>query len=388
MKILIVHNEYGSISGEEHAAQEIADLLKDNGHEVFWFKRSSAGLADSVMGKIKAFFTGIYNPFAAKSLAKTIDKVRPDIIQIQNLYPLISSSIFKPIRKRMIPVVMRCPNYRLFCPNGLHLCNQKICERCLGFGKELWCILKNCENNIFKSTGYALRNAFARITKIIINNVDMFIVQTEFQKKKFIERGIASERIGIVPGVIPLSSLQDDIELGDLVTYIGRISLEKGIEDFLGAARLMPEIPFAIAGKNNIMPDIHNNHPLNVKWLGFLQSEELTNLYQKSRIIVIPSRWYEGFPNVALQAMAQARPIVAARIGALSSIIDDNKNGLLFEPGDKQELANKIQYLWNQRQLCHELGQAARNKVRHEYSPKKCYEALINVYNKAEKYKI
>jgi len=388
MRILFIHNEYGNPSGEEHAAQMIADLLKDNGHEVFWFERSSAGLADSVGGKIKAFFTGIYNPFAAKALAKTIDEVRPDIIQVQNLYPLISPSIFKSIKKRRIPVVMRCPNYRLFCPNGLHLCNQKVCERCLSFGKELWCVLKNCENNLFKSTGYALRNYFARITKSILNNVDMYIVQTEFQKKKFIERGVAAERIGIVPGVIQSTYIQDDKKLGELVTYIGRISIEKGIEDFLEAARLIPEIPFAVAGNNNHMPDIHNKRPFNVKLLGFLQSNELIDLYQKSRIIVIPSRWYEGFPNVVLQAMAQARPIVAARIGALSSIIEDNKNGLLFEPGNKQELAEKIQYLWNQEQLCLTLGQAARKKAQDDYSPKKCYEALINVYIKAEKYKI
>jgi glycosyltransferase involved in cell wall biosynthesis len=86
--------------------------------------------------------------------------------------------------------------------------------------------------------------------------------------------------------------------------------------------------------------------------------------------------------------MAQARPIVASRIGALSCIIEDNKNGLLFESGNKQDLAEKIQYLWNKQNLCQKLGQAARKKVRNEYSPKKCYEALINVYNKAEKYKI
>ena len=357
-------------------------MLQTNGHEVSWFKRSSSEISNSITGAIKAFFTGIYNPLTAKTLDNILEKTNPDIVQVQNIYPLISVSIFKPIKKRRIPVVMRCPNYRLFCPNGLHLSKGRICEKCTGNGKELWCILKNCENNIFKSTGYALRNAYARITKKIINNVDMFIVQTEFQKNKFIERGITTERIGILSGIVPECESQES-EHGDQVSFIGRINPEKGIEDFLNAAKKLRDIPFSVAGMNNNMSGIYKNSPQNVKWLGFLESEELINLYRRSRIIVIPSRWYEGFPNVAAQAMAYARPIVAARIGALSSMIEDHKNGLLFETGNVKELAEKIQYLWNQPELCSIMGQQARQKALREYSPEKCYNALIDIYKKA-----
>ncbi len=72
-RLLFIHNEYGKPSGEEYAAQAIADLLKAHGHQVFWFRRCSSEILGSVASKVKAFFTGIHNPFAAKALAKTLD---------------------------------------------------------------------------------------------------------------------------------------------------------------------------------------------------------------------------------------------------------------------------------------------------------------------------
>lgn len=382
-RLLFIHNEYAKPSGEEHAAKAIADLLKARGHAVFWFKRSSAEISGSVSGSIKAFLTGVYNPFAARALARTLDEVRPDIVQVQNLYPLISPSIFKRIKERGIPVVMRCPNYRLFCPNVLHLTKGRVCEKCLGFGKEIWCVLYNCTDNIFKSTGYALRNASARITRRILDNVDVFIVQTEFQEQKFAERGIPADRIGIVPGFIPAVQIPKEDCLGHLTTFIGRVSPEKGVDDFLDAARLTPDVPFVVAGRHDGMPGIRDSSPRNVEWFGFLNADELSDLYLKSRIIVVPSRWHEGFPNVITEAMALGRPVIAAEIGALPSIVDDGVTGLLFEPGNGDDLAQKIRHLWNKPQLCREIGQAGREKALREYSPDKCYRRLMAVYEKA-----
>ncbi len=379
----MVHNDYGSPSGEEHALQAIMDLLRTYGHEVFWFRRSSAEILGSVVGKVKAFFAGIHNPFAAKRLAQELDKVKPDIVQVQNLYPLLSPSIFKPIKERGVPVVMRCPNYRLFCPNGLHLSKGRVCEKCIGFGRELWCILRNCEDNLLKSTGYALRNASARITKRILNGVDMFIVQTEFQKQKFAERGIPADHIGIVPGLATTVRIPNGDFFGDLVTFIGRVSPEKGIDEFLDAARAVPDVPFAVAGRYNSMPGIRDKSPSNVKWLGFLAANELNDLYLRSRIIIVPSRWYEGFPNVVTQAMTLSRPVIAAEIGALPSIVDDSVTGLLFESGNAEDLGEKIRYLWDKPDLCRKMGRAAREKALREYSPEKVYECLMAVYEKA-----
>ena len=61
MRILYVHNDYASPSGEEHATAALADLMRSHGHEVDWFRRSSEGLHGSASAHAKAFFSGIHN---------------------------------------------------------------------------------------------------------------------------------------------------------------------------------------------------------------------------------------------------------------------------------------------------------------------------------------
>lgn len=383
MKILFVHNSYSekTPSGEEHASRELATLLEEHGHEVRWFKRSSDELRQGQCGRIKGFFTGIYNPSSANKLSKLLDEYKPDIVQVQNLYPLISSSIFKPLKKRGIPVVMRCPNYRLFCPAGLCLNNKgEVCEKCFG-GKEWNCIKYNCEQNILKSMGYAIRNWFSRVSRNIIDGVDVFIVQSDFQKQKFIKQGIQAEKLVILPGICPEIKDKNMSSLGEYVTFVGRVSAEKGIYEFIEAAKMNPAIPFKVAGmidKNFVKP---NDCPKNVEFVGFLKGDELDVFYLKSRIIIVPSKWYEGFPNVITRGMLLKRPVITTNIGAMPSIIEDQVHGLLVEPGDVTALGLAIGRLYTDEEHCRDYGEAGFKKASKHYSREAIFETLITVYS-------
>ena len=91
-----------------------------------------------------------------------------------------------------IPIVMTIHNYRLLCPNGLFFTKGVICEKCTGMAKELNCISNNCEGTLFKSTGYALRNFWARKKKYYLDHVDTFLCLTEFQKNKIPNPSVCS----------------------------------------------------------------------------------------------------------------------------------------------------------------------------------------------------
>lgn len=382
MKILYVHNEYAKPSGEEHAAGELVSLLKEHGHEVRWFTRSSAEISGSSFGKMKALITGIYNPFAAKQLAAVLDEYKPDLVQVQNLYPLLSSSIFRPIKKRGIPVVMRCPNYRLFCPQGLSLDpDGHICERCWG-GHEVNCIRLNCMGDRFKSFGYAARNMFSRISENILRNVDVFIVQSDFQKQKFISQGIPEEKIGILAGISPVIAAVPQRLLGDWVSFVGRVSAEKGIYEFIDAARRNPGIPFKVAGNLDSNFRMPENMPANIEFVGFKKGVELDEFYQSSRIIVVPSKWYEGFPNVIVRGMLHRKPVITTNIGAMQSIIDHKVNGLLVPPGSSAELAEAIKTLYSDAESCVKYGENGFKKAASDYSRETIYENLTGIYNR------
>lgn len=381
MKILFIHNNYIKPSGEEAASGELARLMEEHGHEVRWFRKSSADIHGTV-GKLKAFWLGIYNPKVSKELTKVLDEFKPDAVQVQNLYPLISTSIFKPLKKRGIPVVMRCPNYRLFCPNGLCLDNKgHVCEKCFGRGKEFWCAYKNCEGNRFKSFGYALRGWFARTSGNILNGVNVFIVQSEFQKRKFITQGIDTDKIAIVPGIAPLVESPSEWIAGEYVSFIGRVSVEKGIDEFIEAARMNPSLPFKVAGNVDAAYIKPNDLPKNVVFVGFLKGKDLDDFYLKSRLIVVPSKWYEGFPNVIVRGMLLGRPIVTTDIGAMQSIIRNGENGVLVPPANGRALGEAIQKLYTDVELCKCYAQKAMKDTSDKYSREKIYEIISGIYD-------
>lgn len=384
MKILYIHNDYHQWSGEENASKEISDLLQEYGHEVLWLKRTSKGVESDKLKRISAFFSGIYNISIRNRLDEVLRVYNPDIAIVQNIYPFISSSIFSILQKNSIPVVMRCPNYRLFCPDGLCLTPKgDVCEKCMGKWHELNCIWNNCESNILKSTGYAVRNAFNRISGKILKGVDCFVVQSEFQKKIFMNQGIPERQIRILAGILPHIEPMTDAPLGDWVSFVGRVSEEKGIGEFIETARMLPDVPFKVVGRIDENYHMPTKMPSNLELLGFKKGCELNEVYQKSRIIVVPSKWYEGFPNVILQAMLIKRPVITTNIGAMISIIENNVNGILVEPGNIMELRNAIALLYSDRELCIRLGLEGYEKATKEYSRENIYQALMDIIQRA-----
>ena len=383
MKILFVHNDYIRPSGEEAASSELAKMLEDHGHEVAWFRKSSSGIS-GIGSKLKAFVLGIYNSKSPKQLKEIIDSFHPDIVQVQNLYPFISTSIFKELRQSNVPVVMRCPNYRLFCPNGLCLDSKgRVCEKCFGTGKELWCAVKNCENSRLKSIGYALRGAYARFSRSILDGVDVFIVQSDFQKNKFVAQGISADRIAILPGIAPDICMPNTEEPGRWVSFVGRVSREKGIDEFIEAAKLNPRIPFKVAGNVDASYHIPSDLPQNVEFVGFLSGDALNDFYLKSKMIVVPSKWYEGFPNVIVRAMLLKRPVVSTSIGCMQSIIRSGENGILVPPANGQLLANAISSLYDDEDACLKMAANGYYDATTEYSREHIYQTLINIYDMA-----
>jgi glycosyltransferase involved in cell wall biosynthesis len=360
----------------------IIRLLGEHGHDVIGFTRSSAEIPYMRLGRVRAFFSGIYSLSSRQKIKVFLARENPDIVHIHNVFPLISPSVLSACRQAGIPTVMTVHNYRLVCPNGLHMADGQICEKCCG-GHEYWCVLRNCENNLFKSIGYALRNYAARKLRLFRDNVNIFICLTEFQKAKLVAEGFTTDRCTVIPNMTDVSDGNPSDDLGDYIGFIGRISREKGIPTLLAAAKKLANIPFKAAGEYGRMPHLFDMAPANFEFLGYLSGDGIEEFYRKSQFVVLPSVCFEGFPMMILDAMWRQKPVICSRIGALPEIVEDGITGLLFTPGDADDLANKIRYLWERPDVCKKMGQAGREKVLSRYSPQKYYELLMDAYQKA-----
>ena len=382
MKILIVHNNYGKYSGEEAVVDKMAEMLKEHGHQVGFYRMTSEGSRDSLSGKIKGFYAGIYSPAGVKGMREAIEREKPDIINVHNLYPFISPAALFECRKVGIPVVMTVHNFRLICPTGLFMRNGRPCELCLQKGDEWGCIRHNCEHSLLKSAGYTLRNAYARWTGAYKKCVSAFACITEFQRKKLIEAGFDADRITVIPNSIDTPTRYRETE-GQYVAYIGRLSYEKGYDILIDIARKHPEISFHFAGAKRDNSDLQDV-PSNVVFKGYLNKGELGDFIQNSKFLVMPSRCYEGFPMAILEAACFGKPSIGPDHGGFTEIIGKGNDaiGLLFAPGDSDDLERKITQLYNDQEEIKQLGRKAFNKLTKEYSSNVIYNKWQKLFSK------
>ena len=151
----------------------------------------------------------------------------------------------------------------------------------------------------------------------------------------------------------------------------------------VSAAQHCPGLSFRIAGDYSAQPEVAASIPGNVLFMGHLDKNDIDKFYASVRILIFPSIWHEGFPGVLLEAMVRGIPVICSDIGGLPEIVENGVTGLLFEPGNAEELAEKIQYLWDRPTLCQEMGLRGREKVMREYSPERYYERLMAAFQRA-----
>jgi glycosyltransferase involved in cell wall biosynthesis len=369
MKVLLVHNEYGKYSGEEAVVDKMAAMLQALGYEVAQLRLSTAGARENLSGKMRGFVSGLYCPSGVRAMQEAMERERPDVVNVHNLYPFISPAALRVCQQAGVPVVMTVHNFRLICPTGLFMRDNRPCELCLKYGNEWSCIRYNCEHSFLKSLGYALRNVVARKQRHYLDCVDRFACITDFQRRKLIAAGFPADKIEVIPNSIDVAEVPISAADGGYIAYSGRISQEKGVDLMLEVARRHPEIQLCLAGAVRD-EGLVQHLPNNVRLMGYLSGEALNNFYSQARFFMMASRCYEGFPMAILEAAKFGKPMIAPDHGGFSEIIGHGEEavGLLFQPGDADSLETCVQQLWHDAQLTQQLGEKAFAKLKATYS--------------------
>ena len=94
----------------------------------------------------------------------------------------------------------------------------------------------------------------------------------------------------------------------------------------------------------------------------------------------MPSIWYETFGRTIIEAYATGTPVIASRLGAMQEIVDDGHTGLLFDPGNVDDLTDKINKMLIKIDGHIEFGRNAREQFELKYSPEPAYQSLMEIY--------
>lgn len=154
---------------------------------------------------------------------------------------------------------------------------------------------------------------------------------------------------------------------GSTVLFIGRLVKIKGLDVLLRAAKIAGNLRVVVAGdgpQRAKLQELARELSVEAEFLGRVGRERKRQLLSSCDFVVIPSRNLEGrdegLPVVCLEAMAAGRPIIASRAGGLPEVIADGQNGLLFDPDDHIQLAEKLKLLMADSDLRRRLSEAAR----------------------------
>lgn len=178
-----------------------------------------------------------------------------------------------------------------------------------------------------------------------------------------------------------------------IVGCVGRIKLvRKGQDTLVKAASLLrksyPQIRYIIVGTafednnshldalNGLIKELRLNDV--VKLTGELKDPKPA--YASMNISVVPSAMPEPFGGVVLESMCMGIPVIGTRLGGTPEMIEDGKSGLLFEPGNAEQLAGLIEELYNSPSKRENLARAARQRVERCFSIQQTVRQIENVY--------
>jgi glycosyltransferase involved in cell wall biosynthesis len=210
-----------------------------------------------------------------------------------------------------------------------------------------------------------------RFTVAVSQVVKDFLVAKKISSKK--------STVVIYGGIKPLKFHAATSKF-PVLGFLGSLNRTKGIDVLLKAVALLkndyPELTCRLAGTGpdrsffqKMVEDLKIEN--NIKWLG--EISDISDFFQSIQIYIQPS-YSEAFGLSALEAMSAGKAVIASRTGGLTEIIEDKKNGLLFERGNEKDLAQSIEYLLKNPPILSSLAENAPKRVKEFSLEKMIYE--------------
>jgi glycosyltransferase involved in cell wall biosynthesis len=388
MRILSIHNNYQIRGGEDESRESEERLLREMGHSVDVYEENNDRIAE--LNSAQLALRTIWSQEAYQIVRQKLKQTNTDLIHVQNFFPLISPSVYYAAQAEGVPVIQTLRNYRLICPNGLFFRDGRVCEDCLGKFVPYPGVVHACYRQNRGATAVTVAMLTAhRTMRTWLHQVNLFISLSEFARQKFIEAGFPGEKIIVKPNFVHPDPGMGEGQ-GGYALYVGRLSVEKGLDILLAAwQQLSKNIPLKIVGDGPLEAEVieATKRMPHIEWLGRRPMSEVHRLMGDAMFLIFPSKWYETFGRVAVEAFAKGTPVIASNIGAIAELVDHEKTGLCFNPSDAKDLADKVEWCLNHPKLLQEMRWQARAEYEAKYTAEKNYKQLIKIYTLARQNK-
>jgi glycosyltransferase involved in cell wall biosynthesis len=387
LRVIIVHNHYQQPGGEDVGVQDEYGVLASHGHQVRLLEANNDHI-QSFLSRAQAAITTVYSPSSKRRMAAVISEFKPDLVHVHNFFPVFSPSIYFACNEAGVPVVQTLHNYRLICPSSILFRDGHVCEDCVSKPFAWPGVIHGCYRGSRAGTAaVATMASVHRVFQTYERRVQTLVALTDFSRRKFIEGGLPAHNIVVKP---PFVDVDFGIGAGKgrYILFVGRLSEEKGIVMLVEAWKsLGAQIPLRIAGGGPLEDYVRKQAAMipGIEYMGFQSRRQINQLMQDAHALVFPSLWYEGVPRTILESFAAGTPVLASGMGNMENLVEHQRTGLHFEPGNVADLIAKVQWTFEHPREWESMRQSARAEYEAKYTSERNYELLMGIYNAALK---
>ncbi len=340
----------------------------------------------TTLQKLRLARNAIYSYSAKKNLENLINDYKPDIVQTLQIHTVMSYSLIDAAKNYGLPIVCRLSNYQLICPSERFIRKNKVCEE---YSKSLFYAIKyKCVQNSLQASTIRATSLWIHRMRKTFDKVDKFVVPSFFLQKKMIQNGFPKDKIVYLPSFIDICQYKPSYESDNYIVYVGRFAIEKGSHILLKAFdQVKSNVKLLMIGDYNAhegqeVRELINGFKLkNVEFLGYKPLPQIKEILKNAMFTICPTIHYDNSPNSNYESFAMGKPIIGSRIGSIPEQIIEGRTGLLFEAGNCNDLAEKIDYLVENKSKIVNMGKEARLFVEEKHSSEVHYKILMEVYD-------
>jgi glycosyltransferase involved in cell wall biosynthesis len=267
-------------------------------------------------------------------------------------------------------VVLHLHNFRLFCAIGVSFRRGEPCFRC-HHGRTVPGLVLNCRGSLPEAAVYAV--GLSRQYRPVLDVVDRFVAPSRYMAGQLTRLGVPADRIEPLPHYLPDEAIASEsrADEGEFALVAGRLSVEKGVETAIEAARLA-DVPLKVVGDGPLAGKLAG-----AQLVGRLSPDELATLRRRAAVVLVPSRSDESFGLSALEAMGAGVPVIATRAGALPELV----GGQFCVPrDDAPAMADRLRELWRDPARRKGEGDELIARVRERYTRDRFTRDLLDLY--------
>jgi glycosyltransferase involved in cell wall biosynthesis len=388
MKILLVTDRFPPLTrgGAELLASDVAHELRRRGHVVTVLTASLQAAQESIAewvqpllpdtgasnttetasGRLQGclrFYRRHHSNAAADALAEAVGRLEPHVIYVWGLDGVGTISLLRQLA---------CDSHRVV----FHLNNY------------WWQYLRDPQTAQSRVRARWLKRLL--IGRLPTLRYTSMIAVSEHVKREYASVGCDPTRIEVVPNAVAdvffdAPRRREPSAECVTLTYVGRLSAEKGVDVAIEALSLLMEREARQRFRLRLVGDgttayvgalrqlVRDRHLEDVvSFEGWCTREALVEVYDASTVCLVPSVWAEPFGLVAAEAMTRGVPVVASRVGGLSEVIKDGHDGLLVRPGVAHEMATAVRALCQNESQRNRLAKAGERSARSRFRLAEC----------------